>query len=122
MSDLFISYAHEDRPIAAAIAERLVALGVDVWWDHELLGGEDYRARISEILSRTQAAIVIWSRRSIESHWVLNEAAAASERQCLIPVAIDNQKPPIDFRSIHTIDLGTWLPGDALPVEQSKAG
>lgn len=121
MSDLFISYAHEDRPIAAAIAERLVALGVDVWWDHDLLGGEDYRARISEILSRTQAAIVIWSRRSTESHWVLNEAAAASERQCLIPVAIDNQKPPIDFRSIHTIDLAKWLPGDALPVELVRA-
>src|SRR5262245_28944555 len=119
--DLFVSYTHEDRPAAAGIAEQLVSLGVEVWWDHELLGGGDYRSRIAEILGRTPAAIVIWSRRSIQSHWVLNEAAAASERRCLIPVSIDGEKPPIDFRSLHTIDLSQWLPGEPLPTELVRA-
>ena len=51
-------------------------LGVDVWWDHEVLGGDDYRDRISEVLTRAAAAIVVWSRRSVQSHWVISEAAA----------------------------------------------
>jgi hypothetical protein len=121
VADLFVSYTHEDRPVAAAIAQQFLTLGVDVWWDHELLGGDDYRGRISELLARVPAAIVIWSRRSVQSHWVLNEAAAASERRCLIPIAIDDEKPPIDFRSLHTIDLKSWLPGDALPTELVRA-
>jgi hypothetical protein len=29
---------------------------------------------------------VIWSRRSIDSQWVINEAAAARERNVLVPV------------------------------------
>jgi hypothetical protein len=121
MADLFISYTHEDRPVAEAIAQKFIRLGVEVWWDHELLGGEDYRDRISEILARVPAAIVIWSRRSVQSHWVLNEATVASERRCLIPIAIDDEKPPIDFRSFHTIDVKSWLPGDALPTDLVRA-
>jgi hypothetical protein len=76
---------------------------------------------IAEMLARVPAAIVIWSRRSIQSAWVLNEAAVASERRCLIPIAIDGERPPIDFRSLHTIDLKGWLPGDALPGELVRA-
>ena len=119
--DLFLSYAREDRPIVAALAEQLIGLGIDVWWDHDLIGGDDYRSRIEEMLSRIPAAIVIWSRRSVQSHWVLNEASVASQRRCLIPVSLDDEQAPIDFRSLHTIDLRRWMPGDALPTELVRA-
>ena len=113
MTEAFLSYSRTDRPIAEAIARELQGLGVEVWWDHDLLGGDDYRRRISETLSRVQVAIVIWSRRSVESQWVISEAAAAREK--LVPVTIDGQEPPIDFRAIHTTDLMSWTPGDQLP-------
>jgi hypothetical protein len=115
MTDVFLSYNRADRPVAEAIARELQALGVDVWWDHELLGGEDYRHRISEILGRVRIAIVIWSRRSVESQWVISEAAAAREMKVLVPVTIDGHQPPIDFRALHTTDLAAWAPGDELP-------
>jgi hypothetical protein len=54
MADVFISYCRPDRPVAEAIARELQQLGVDVWWDHDLLGGDDCRRRISDLLSRTQ--------------------------------------------------------------------
>ena len=66
----------------------------EVWWDHELLGGDDYRQRISKLLERTQASIVIWSRRSVDSQWMMSEAAAARERKVLVPVTIDGAEPP----------------------------
>ena len=115
MVDVLLSYAHEDRPVSAAIAEELRKLGVDVWWDHDLLGGDDFRQRISEMLVRASATIVIWSHRSVQSKWVINEAAIAEEHGNLIPIAIHAEIPPIDFRSMHTIDLKEWLPGDPLP-------
>ena len=121
MTDVFLSYSRADRPVAEAIARELQRLGVDVWWDHDLLGGDDYRRRISDILTRVAAAIVIWSRRSVESQWVISEAAAARERKVLVPVTIDGQELPIDFRALHTTDLVSWVPGDRLPDPLLKA-
>jgi hypothetical protein len=121
MTDVFLSYSRADRPVAEAIARELQRLGVDVWWDHDLLGGGDYRRRISDILTRVAAAIVIWSRRSVESQWVISEAAAARERRVLVPVTIDGQELPIDFRALHTTDLVSWVPGDRLPDILLKA-
>lgn len=113
--DVLLSYAHEDRPVATAIAGELGKLGVDVWWDHDLIGGEDFRQRIEGMLERTPVTIVIWSRRSVQSKWVINEALIADKHRHMIPVSIDGEPPPIDFRSAHTIDLKDWLPGDRLP-------
>jgi hypothetical protein len=121
MAEVFISYSRQDREVAEAIARELQQLGVDVWWDHELLGGDDYRQRISKLLERTQAAIVIWSHRSVDSQWVMSEAAAARERKVLVPVTIDNATPPIDFRGLHTADLMSWVPGDRLPAVLLKS-
>jgi len=121
MTDVFLSYSRADRPVAEAMARELQRLGVDVWWDHDLLGGDDYRRRISDILTRVEAAIVIWSRRSVESQWVISEAAAARERKVLVPVTIDGQELPIDFRGLHTADLVSWMPGDRLPDILLKA-
>jgi hypothetical protein len=121
MAEVFLSYSRTDRPIAQAIAAELQRLGVDVWWDHDLLGGEDYRVRITEVLTRTSLASVIWSRRSIESQWVIGEASAARERKALVPLTIDGAEPPIDFRGIHTIDFADWVPGDQLPPTYLKA-
>jgi hypothetical protein len=59
--------------------------------------------------------MVIWSRRSVESQWVISEAAAAREKKVLVPVTIDGHELPIDFRALHTTDLTAWMPGDPLP-------
>jgi hypothetical protein len=120
MTEVFISYSRADRQVAEATALELQRLGVEVWWDHDLVGGDDYRRRISEILTRAQVAIVIWSRRSVDSQWVTSEAAAAREKRVLVPLNIDGAEPPIDFRALHTIDLSGWMPGDQLPANLLK--
>lgn len=121
MAEVFISYSRKDRPVAEALAGDLTARGVDVWWDSELLGGENYRKKTADVIARAPATIVIWSRISAESEWVVGEASAARERKTLIPVNIDGVDPPLDFRSLNTIDLSNWAPGDALPDMLVKA-
>lgn len=115
MAEAFISYTREDSSTAEAIAQQLEQLGVDVWWDPELIGGDDFRGKITAILERADVAIVIWSRRSVESRWVINEAMVASEKNTIVPVSIDGHQVPIDFRSMHVTDLKSWLPGERLP-------
>ena len=121
VAEVFVSYSRKDQPVAEAIAAALGALGFEVWWDRDLLGGEDYRKKTAKIIAKVPAAIVLWSRRSIDSEWVVGEAAAARERRILVPVAIDGVEAPIDFRSLNTIDLAGWIPGDPLPDMLVKA-
>lgn len=121
MPDVFISYSRKDRPLAEAIAEQLTRLGLDVWWDRDLLAGEDYRKKTAGIISKVAVAIVIWSRRSVDSEWVVGEASAARERKILLPVNADGITPPLDFRSFNTIDMSSWVPGDPLPAMLLKA-
>lgn len=121
MPDVFISYSRKDRPFAEAIAAQLTALGLDVWWDRDLLAGEDYRKKTAGIIEKVAVTIVIWSRRSVDSEWVVGEASAARARKILLPVSADGATPPLDFRSFNTIDMSSWAPGDPLPAMLLKA-
>jgi hypothetical protein len=121
VAEVFLSYSRDDRPVAQALAAELQRLGVDVWWDHDLLGGDDFRSRIAEILTRAPVAVVIWSRRSVQSQWVVGEASVAREKKILIPLNIDGCEPPVDFRPLHTVDFTAWIPGDQLPLAFQKA-
>jgi hypothetical protein len=42
MADIFISYKREDKEKAGMLADKLMASGWSVWWDHDLLGVEYY--------------------------------------------------------------------------------
>ncbi len=121
MPDVFISYSRKDRPMAEAMAAQLAGLGLDVWWDRDLLAGEDYRKKTAGVIGSVAVTIVVWSRRSIDSEWVVGEASAARERKVLLPVSIDGVTPPLDFRSFNTIDMSSWAPGDPLPVMLVRA-
>jgi hypothetical protein len=52
MSDIFISYAREDRETAQRLAETLKAHGWSVWWDTRLKAGEVW----DEVIGRELAA------------------------------------------------------------------
>ncbi len=121
MPEVFISYSSKDRDVAAAIAKELTRHNIEVWWDTELLGGENYRNKIAQVIAKAPATIVIWSKSSTESEWVVGEASAARERKTLIPVQIDRSVLPLDFRNLNTIDLSAWVAGEPLPDMVLKA-
>jgi hypothetical protein len=105
VTDIFISYAREDRTVAGQIAETLTERGYKVWWDWELIGGEVYRVRIREVIGQARKTIVLWSRASIMSAFVIDEASEAKKQGKLIPVSIDGSDPPFGFGDLHTIAL-----------------
>ncbi|MEN6330788.1 MAG: TIR domain-containing protein [Smithella sp.] len=108
MADVFISYASEDRETARKLAGLLESYGYSVWWDRKIVAGQTYDQVIERELEMARVAVVLWSKNSVTSEWVKNEAAAAAERGVLVPVLIENVKLPLEFRRKQTVDLAGW--------------
>jgi TolB-like protein len=119
MADVFISYAREDRPKVEEIARALEANGLSVWWDRRIAGGSEFAHDIERELAAAKAAIVCWSKASVASRWVRDEASDAAESGKLIPILLDHERAPMGFRQFQAIDLSSWSgePGDAMALQ-----
>lgn len=105
---LFLSYARTDRTRAELLADILTNAGYTVWWDALIEGGAQFAASIRQALETADAVIVLWSKNSIDSDWVRDEAAVGRDRHRLIPLTLDGTTPPLGFRQYQAIDLSHW--------------
>jgi TIR domain len=121
MADVFISYANEDRDPARKLAAALEARGWSVWWDRKIQAGQSFDQVIERELESSRCVVVLWSKESISSEWVKNEAALAAERGVLVPALIDNVRPPLEFRRRQAADLIGWERDPAHPGFQALA-
>jgi hypothetical protein len=108
MADLFISYASEDHARVAPMVGNLEEAGWTVWWDRDLIGGPDFTDSIQNALDTASCVVVVWSRHSVESNWVRDEAQEGMQRHSLVPCSIDDVRPPLGFRSLQTISMIGW--------------
>jgi len=67
MTDVFISYASEDRERAARLAAALEARGWSIWWDRKIITGQAYDQTIEHALASASCVVVLWSRHSLAS-------------------------------------------------------
>jgi formylglycine-generating enzyme required for sulfatase activity len=117
MSDIFISYASEDRDRVKSLAHALERRGWSVWWDRRIPVGRSYDEVIEEALDASKAVVVVWTKTSVKSQWVKNEAREGLSRRVLFPVMILEQvKIPLEFRDVQAAHLMDWQP------EQDHAG
>ncbi|MBW0006719.1 MAG: TIR domain-containing protein [Sphingomonas sp.] len=105
---LFLSYARADETSARRLANALEQSGYTVWWDALIEGGAAFGRSIAEALDSADAVIVLWSKTSVDSDWVKDEAAQGRERHRLIPCSLDGTQPPLGFRQYQVIDLSHW--------------
>ncbi len=113
MADIFMSYAREDEAKIKALVAALEAEGWSVFWDRRIPTGETWRDFIGSALESARCVIVAWSRHSIDSQWVAEEADDGKARQILLPILLDRIQPPRGFREIQAADLSSWQPGQA---------
>jgi hypothetical protein len=116
MSDIFVSYASEDRPAAQRLAKALEARGWSIFWDRTIPIGKTWRDTIGKELGSARCVIVLWSKTSVISEWVQDEADDAKRRHVLVPVLIQDVEPPFGFRSFQTADIVSWDAAEPTPA------
>jgi hypothetical protein len=108
MSDIFISYKREEQATARNLANALETQGWSVWWDPKLRAGERFNDVIEKALKESKCVVVMWSKRSVESQYVKDEATYALNRNKLVPVMIEEVELPFRFEGLHTPSLIGW--------------
>lgn len=102
---VFVSYSRTDRKQAVPVIEALERAGFAVWWDGLLEGGDRFLQTTGAALESARAVVVLWSKTSINSHWVHDEATRGRDRNCLVPLSIDGSAPPLGFGQFQVIDV-----------------
>ena len=108
MTDIFVSYDSEDLERVKPLITALETHGWSVWWDRELVAGPSYEDKIEEALDEASCVVVVWSSHSIKSQWVRTEAHEGLEREILVPLLIDDVKPPLAYRIAQTAKMIDW--------------
>ncbi len=102
---IFFSYSRDDQARALPIIRLLEGAGYPVWWDGLLEGGERFSRTTEDALNRARAVVVLWSKTSVHSHWVHDEATRGRDRRVLVPLSLDGSQPPLGFGQFQVIDL-----------------
>ena len=118
MSDIFLSYAREDLELAKRLAGLLQQQGWSVFWDVGIRPGKPWHQVLDDELNQARCVVVLWSKASIQSKFVRDEAQEGMEREILIPLLIENVRQPLGFRGIQTADFIEWSGEPNAPVVQ----
>lgn len=108
MTDVFISYKREEREKVILIADRLRALGLDVWFDARLTTGHHFDREIDDNVRTAKCVLVCWSPAALTSDWVRAEAAIGRERGVIVPLLVEECTPPVPFNTLQTESLIGW--------------
>lgn len=119
---VFLSYAKEDKEIVKFTMETLHNYGVVTWFDEkDLLPGDNWQNKIEESIEIADYVFIFFSSNSIDRQGYKNkEIRFALEQKTLkpfnsryiIPILIDNVKPPRELNDIHWIKIKdeNWIP------------
>ena len=118
VAPVFVSYSRGDQKQALAIIRMLESAGFRVWWDGLLEGGVRYDRATENALDHAKAVVVVWSKTSVDSHWVHDEAARGRDSGRLVPVSLDGVSPPLGFGQFQCIDVSHDLGRPGSPAMQ----
>jgi TIR domain len=108
---VFVSYSDEDRDRVLPLVQRFRRRRWTVWWDRDNRIGEVWRELIDDRLRHARCVVVVWTRRSVTSRYVQEEAEEGAKRGVLVPLRLDAVAPPFGFRSFQYADLARWRGG-----------
>lgn len=108
---LFVSYARVDKPLVTQIATLLTDGGHDVWFDHRLLPGQEWKQVLLQQISRCEVFVYALSPESVASEWCQWEFAKAIEFQKpILPILLQkNTQLPDVIRQYQYADFSDTL-------------
>ena len=105
---VFLSYAREDRERAGQFVRALEQKEWEVWWDFLIEPGKDFDQAIDAALSKASCVLVLWSAHAVSSRYVKAEAREALDQNKLVPIFIEDVRPPLELRAIQGVYLTDW--------------
>jgi hypothetical protein len=76
--------------------------------------GRSFAEVLQEALGASKAVFVVWSKRSVKSSWVQNEARKGLRRRVLFPVMLlDEVEIPLEFEHLQAAPLRDWQPEES---------
>ena len=89
--DVFISYSQRDREAAVRLEHALAARGLRIWRDDRLADApaQDFITQIHDAHATAARVLVLWSRTSVRSTWVLAEAEKARMAEKIVTLALE---------------------------------
>ena len=86
MSQVFLAYKRQDAERVATERQKLEALGVSLFIDHQIKGGDDYIAAINDEQNTALAVLVFWSKAAVAveqqggQNFLMSEAQRGASR------------------------------------------
>jgi hypothetical protein len=112
---VFVSYSRDDVAYVDTLVRYLRARGVPVWWDAQLLAGEEWSQVIEERIAHCAAFVVVMTPASAASRFVRLELNHAEHtRRRIVPLLLAGKR----FFRLSDLQYGdvrdNGLPSDAL--------
>ncbi len=107
-ANVFVSYSREDRGKVLPIIRALEKAGLTVWWDGLIEAGAVFLQTTEQALDQADIVFVVWTKTSVHSNWVRDEATSGRDAGRLVPVTVDGSLPPLGFRQFQVADLSEW--------------
>lgn len=117
-SDVFVSYASDDREVAEVVREALERQHIRCWIaPRDIPAGAVYADSIIKAIQKTRALVLIFSAKADQSPHVLREVErAVSNKVPVIPIRIEDVLPSGSME--YFISSQQWLDASVPPVEQ----
>ncbi len=96
MFDAFISHSSEDKYFVDLLVKILKFHKIETWYDSSDIGiGEKQIEKINNGLAESECLIVVLSKNSIRSKWIVREIAffqASKKNATIVPILLDSLK------------------------------
>jgi hypothetical protein len=116
--DVFISYAHVDKPVADAVCAKLETNNIRCWIaPRDVSPGKNFPEAIIEGIEGSKIMVIIFSSHSNTSEHVIREATTAINKSLLIiPFRIEDVMPSKSME--YLIGTPHWLDAISPPLDQ----
>jgi TolB-like protein/Tfp pilus assembly protein PilF len=118
-SDIFISYASQDKAVADTVCDALERAGVTCWIaPRDVTPGEFYAESIVHAIDSAKAMVLVLSQRAADSQHVLREVErATSKRHPVVSYRIDLAPLPAGLE--YFLNTSQWLDASATGVDRA---
>ena len=128
---VFLSYCHDNQAEVAKLRDDLIAAGEAVWWDQDIVGGQDWRLAVRQAMKQSYAVVMCVSKETAArvKTGVYPEArdAIAAYREYppdavfLVPVRLSKcEVPPVPIDNLRNLDDLQYI--DLFPPKKRNEG